>query len=105
MIRHVAMFRFTEDTDETAIAEIGSVLDGLPAQIPAIVHYHHGADMEVQPGNFDYVVVADFAAVADYETYRDHPKHVAVINSTIKSHIAERAAIQYSIANDAAGDS
>jgi hypothetical protein len=39
-------------------------------------------------------VVADFASVDDYVTYRDHPVHRAVIADHIRPVMAERAAAQ-----------
>ena len=46
-------------------------------------------------GNFDYVIVGDYASVEDYVVYRDHPEHQRIIAEMIKPHVAKRAAVQY----------
>ena len=49
----------------------------------------------INDGNFDFVVVADFASADDYLVYRDHPLHRALISERIAAHVAERAAVQF----------
>ncbi|MFT6292733.1 MAG: hypothetical protein ACJAR2_003352 [Ilumatobacter sp.] len=46
-------------------------------------------------GNFDYVVVGEYASANDYAVYRDHPDHKALIQQYIAPHISDRAAVQY----------
>lgn len=59
--------------------------------------YAHGADAGVNDGNFDYVVVGDFASVDDYLVYRDHPEHRAFLAQQLTGRIAARAAVQYHV--------
>ena len=54
-----------------------------------------GADAGVNPGAYDFGLVADFARREDYLVYRDHPAHRAVIEQYITPIVAERASIQY----------
>ena len=70
-------------------------LGGLPAAIAEIRDYRFGPDAEINEGNFDFVVVADFESAEDYLVYRDHPVHRALIAERIAPHLAERAAVQY----------
>ncbi len=49
----------------------------------------------VNPGGYEFVVVADFADRDAYLVYRDHPAHRAVVDAFITPIAAERAAIQY----------
>lgn len=95
MYRHVVMFRFNDDVDESEKTAISEGLSSLPGQIPEIKTYHHGSDLGLNEGNFDYVVVADFDTVDEYITYRDHSDHRAVINERIAGRVAERVAVQY----------
>ena len=69
------MFRWNDDVDAEHVAAVGAELSKLPGLIPEIAEYRHGPDAGVNEGNFDYVVVADFASVDDYLVYRDHPDH------------------------------
>ena len=95
MFRHVVMFRWADEVDDAHVAEVARRLDELPGAIPAIRAYRHGADAEINDGNFDYVIVADFDSADDYVVYRDHPTHAAVIADVIVGSVAERAAAQY----------
>ena len=95
MFRHVVMMRWTEDTTPADVSAIVEGLGGLPAAIAEIRDYRFGPDAEVNEGNFDFVVVADFASVDDYLVYRDHDVHRSLIAERIAPHVAERAAVQY----------
>jgi hypothetical protein len=95
MFRHVVMFRWNDDVDQAHVRAVADSLDALPTTIPVITAYQHGPDAGVNEGNFDYVVVADFASVDDYLTYRGHPVHQAFLQHHIVGRIAARAAVQY----------
>lgn len=95
MLRHVVMFRWAGDVDDEHVATVTAALDELPGQIPEIVHYRHGRDVGVNAGNYDYVVVGDFASVDDYVVYRDHPVHSGLIARLITGRVTDRAAVQY----------
>jgi len=95
MLRHVVMFRWAEDVDDAHVAAVAAELDQLPPQIPEIAVYRHGRDLGINEGNFDYVVVADFATADDYVVYRDHPVHQSMIQRMIAGRVAQRAAVQY----------
>lgn len=89
------MFRWADHVDADHVDRVRAAFDALPAQVPQIRQYLHGADVGVAEGNFDYVVVADFDQVDDWRTYRDHPAHVLLVEELIKPHVADRAAVQY----------
>jgi hypothetical protein len=97
--RHVVMFTWNDDVDRSHSDAVGAALSTLPGLIPEISAYHHGPDAGVNEGNFEYVVVADFASRDDYLVYRDHPEHRAVIAEMITGRVAARAAVQYEIAD------
>jgi hypothetical protein len=99
MIRHAVMFRFKPGTTSADIAAITEALGGLPHAIPEIARYQFGADIGINDGNFDFVIVADFADTDDYLTYRDHPLHRAMIAERIAPHVEERAAVQCDVAS------
>jgi hypothetical protein len=95
MIRHTVMFRWKPGTTTAAVAAVTEGLGGLPAAIPEIRDYRFGHDLGINDGNFDFVVVADFADADDYLVYRDHPLHRALVAERIAPHVAERAAVQF----------
>lgn len=97
MFRHVVMFNWNESVDVAHVQSVAQHLDALPGLIPEIKSYQHGPDAGVNAGNFDYVVVGDFANVEDYLVYRDHPDHQAFIANYIAGRLNSRSAIQYQV--------
>ena len=96
MIRHCVMFNWNDQTTDEAKAEVSAGLDEL-AKLDAVQAYHHGPDAGISEGNWDYVIVGDFASVEDYQVYAADAGHVAFINDHIKAAISARAAVQYEI--------
>lgn len=97
MLRHVVMFSWNETVDAGHVQAVAHQLNELTALIPEIVTYQHGPDAGVNAGNFDYVVVGDFATVEDFLVYRDHPDHQAFIANYIAGRLHSRSAVQYAI--------
>ena len=95
MIRHTVMFRWKAGTTTADVAAVAEGLGRLPDAIPEICDYRFGHDLAINDGNFDFVVVADFADADDHLAYRDHPLHRALIAERIAPHVAERAAVQF----------
>jgi hypothetical protein len=97
MIRHVVVLRWNEPVSEADLAAMSAALDALPAAIPEIVVYRHGRDLGLNPANFQYAIVAEFASADDFVTYRDHPEHQRFIAEHLTGRVAERAAVQYEL--------
>jgi hypothetical protein len=93
-VRHVVMFRFAPGTTAEQRERIAEELRRLPAAIPEIAAYTVGTDAGLAEGNWDFAVVGDFASAEDWQAYRDHPAHQAVIADHIRPVVAERAAAQ-----------
>lgn len=94
-IQHVVMFRFNEGTDPSTIDEMATGLRRLPGLIPQIATYVLGPDLGLSDGSWDFALSARFASVADFETYRAHPEHMAVITDLIEPITAERRSVQF----------
>jgi Stress responsive A/B Barrel Domain len=95
MIRHVVMFTWKPGTTAAQKERVLTELRTLPPLLTGMRSYQLGPDAGLNPGNWEFVVVADFDDVASYEAYRDHPAHRAVIAECITPIRAERAAVQY----------
>jgi hypothetical protein len=95
MIRHVVMFRWTQEATEEQKQRVTAELSRLPALLPVLRAYHMGADLGINEGTFDWAAVADFDDLEGYLTYRDNQEHRAIIAEFIRPIIAERAALQY----------
>lgn len=97
MIRHVAMFTWTEEATDDQVRAFASGLATMPVLIDGIVDYVHGDDLQLGPGTSDYVLVADFATVEDYRHYAKHPDHLDFIARHVKPIAASIHRVQYHV--------
>ena len=95
MIRHVVTFRWTPEATQEQKQRVAAELARLPALVPSLRAYHLGADLGLNPGNFDFAVAADFDDAEGYLAYRDHPEHRSIVAEFIQPIVTERAAVQY----------
>ena len=95
MIRHVVTIQWTPEVTQQQKQRVAAELARLPALIPSLRAYHLGADLGLNPGNFDFAVAADFDDAEGYLAYRDHPEHRAIVAEFIRPIVTERAAVQY----------
>ncbi len=97
MFRHVVLFTFTPEATREQQEDMARQLRTLPGTIEQIKAYDVGLDAEMNPGNFQFAVVADFDSVEDYLVYRDHPVHRDIIGKYVTPIVDQRAAVQYGI--------
>ena len=97
MFRHAVLFTFTPQTTLEQQEELALQLRTLPGVIGEIKDYHVGLDAGLNPGNYQFAVVADFDNVEDYLVYRDHPVHRKIIETYVQPIIADRSAVQYDL--------
>ena len=96
MLRHCVMFRWNDDATDEAKTAIAAGLDQL-AQMDVVSDYRHGPDAGISEGNWDYVIVGDFASVDDYRAYATDEGHVTFIADLIRPNISARAGVQYEL--------
>ena len=99
MLRHVVLMRFVPEASAEQRQAVVDGLRALPPQIPELLTYLVGPDLGVSAGNFDLAVVADVADAEAYKRYVDHPAHMAVVVERIRPIVADRAAVQYEVAD------
>lgn len=97
MIRHVAMFTWTEEATTDQIKTFAAKLSTMPDAIDLIRRYEHGEDLELGTATADYVLVADFDTVEDYWSYSGHPYHVDFLQKYAQHIIASVARAQYQV--------
>jgi len=97
MIRHVALFRFNEDTTEAMIDHIDATLSTLPNLVAEIVTFQCGRNSGITDTSWDYGVVADFLSAEDYNTYALHPGHIAIVKNVIAPHLVDVARAQFQV--------
>jgi hypothetical protein len=95
--RHVVMFTWTSEATQEQKEAVVDRLSELPGVIPEIAKYEVCGDAGLSEGNYDFVVVADFADRESFLVYRDHPYHREIIAETIRPIVADRAAVQYEL--------
>lgn len=96
-IRHVVMFRFTDDTTQDQVMELMQGAIRTATAIEGVRAYRCGPDLGRSSDNYDLVAIADFDHFEDFESFRDHPDHVAFVNEVIKPKLEHRAAVQYEV--------
>lgn len=94
MIRHLVLFTWSDDTTPEHITAVEDGLRELESRMTVLERYSFGPDIAVNQGNADYAVMAEFASLDDYLTYRDDEFHKHLIASTIAPRLAARAAVQ-----------
>jgi hypothetical protein len=97
MFRHVVLFSWTQDATEAQQLALADELRKLPAAVDSIRAYEVGPDAGVNPGNFDFAVVAEFEDADGYRAYRDHPAHRTVVEQYVNPIVARRAGVQFEI--------
>lgn len=90
------MFKWNADVSDETKAAVSAGLDEM-AKLSSVAAYKHGPDAGISDGNWDYVVVGDFANVDDYASYSTDADHLALIETHIKPAISARAAVQFHI--------
>ena len=93
MIRHVVMWKFKPDTRKE-MAEFLAGLQGLYGVIPQIRAQQ--VWVNCVEGNYDAVLISDFDSLADLETYKKDPRHVAV-SALCKAIRTDRVAVDYEV--------
>lgn len=96
MIRHLVLLKWNEGVDAAHVAAVKAGLDRLPALIPEIVSFQHGADLQLKPGTADYAISVDFASTNDYFTYRENPDHQRFIKECLTDY-CQRLVAQFSL--------
>ncbi|KXF53706.1 hypothetical protein AXA44_43665 [Rhodococcus sp. SC4] len=95
MVRHVFLLSFQPSTPAEAVDRLAAELRALPERVEEIRRYEVIADLGLQAGNAGLLLVADFASFADYETYRDHPEHLKLIDEFVKPISAGFSRLQF----------
>jgi hypothetical protein len=97
LIRHVALFSWTDGMTDELERQFTAELMGLGPTLPGVRAFHAGPDAGLVEGNFDFAVVADFDDAAGYFGYRENAEHRETIARYSGPHAKARAAVQYEI--------
>src|SRR3954467_15833907 len=97
MLRHVAIFTWSEDTDSATREATLAALRRLPDEVGGMTSFAVGPDAGLVEGNAHTALVADFPDADTFRAYAGDPRHLAVIAEHVKPHLASRTAVQYEV--------
>ena len=91
MIRHIVMWKIRPGTEKEQ-EEFLTGLRNLQGVIPQLLKSE--VAVNVAPGNYDAVLVSEFASLEDLDAYKNDPRHKAV-SALCKSIRTDRVAVDY----------
>ncbi len=91
----MVLFKFRPDITETEKVNIINGLTHLYESYPERLVAHHGKDLGIQTGNYEYGICVDFTDEAQFLRYGTNAEHLKLINDHIKGAIIARSAIQF----------
>ncbi len=93
MIRHIVMWKFRPGTERER-DEFLAGLRGLQGVIPQLLRCE--VALSAVPGNYDAVLVSEFASLEDLDAYKNDPRHKAV-SAMCRAIRTDRAAVDYEL--------
>ena len=97
MLRHVVSWKLAAEDQPTKLehsSTIAAALQGLVSEIPEIQSLTVGSNVTSTPGNWDVILVADYADEDALQTYIDHPEHQRVA-AMVRTLVAERSTVDF----------
>lgn len=95
MFTHVWSMSFTDDTTAEQRSSFSAAMAELPTRIEGVASFRCGADLGLNPGNADVVIVAEFADAEAWRAYLEAPAHVAFVDHHVTPLCASWGAIQF----------
>jgi hypothetical protein len=95
MIEHIVLFKWKEDTPDTAIAEVLKALKELKGKIPGIIDLSCGENFSARARGFHHGLVVRFSDRAALEAYTPHPSHQEVVQNLIKPILEDILSVDY----------
>lgn len=99
MIRHIVMWKFRRDLEESPAeiaAEMKSRLESLVGKIDGLLCAEVGVNIKETASSYDAVLTADFPSFEAMEAYKVNPLHVEV-SEYCKSRRLERVDVDYEV--------
>jgi len=96
VLRHVVLFRFTDDTTAEQIREIENAFCALPTKIDAVYDFEWGTDVSVEgvQKGFTHCFLVSFLSEEARAEYLPHPAHQEFVELA-KPHFADVLVIDY----------
>jgi hypothetical protein len=95
VLRHVVLFTWTDDADETRRETAVNALRRLREEVGGMSSLTVSPDAGLVDGNAHTILVADFPDEESFRTYAQDPVHQAVLAEHVRPWLAARSAVQY----------
>lgn len=82
VIRHIVLFQFAEGTTPEQIDAYEHSLYDYVAALDGVQSYTIGRDAGINPGTFDFSVIAEFVDEGAFRTYFDDERHKQIQRDT-----------------------
>ncbi len=89
MIRHVVLFQFADDTTVEQIDDYEQSLVDYVATLQGVEDYVIGRDARINPGTYDFSIVAEFSDEAAFREYFDGARHKEIQRNTASMIVAK----------------
>lgn len=96
MIMHIVMWKFKQENKQANMDKLRDMLLALDGVVPELKHVEIGQDVQQLDGNYDMVLVTEFASTEDMQSYKVHPEHVK-ISKFCKSIREDRVCVDYEV--------
>ena len=83
MIRHIVLFQFNEAATPQRVDAYEQSLVDYVAQLDGVLSYTVGRDAGINPGTFDFSIIAEFADEAAFRVYFDDERHKQIQRDTV----------------------
>lgn len=98
MIKHIVLFRFTDESTEEQRAALVDELNGFPAKFPAMQNWTLGLNRSSRDDRFTHGFVVEFDTEDLLEGYLRSDTHETFVRERFRPIIAERAIVSYEYA-------
>jgi uncharacterized protein (DUF1330 family) len=95
VLRHVVLFTWTDEADETRRSTTVEALRRLREDVGGMTSLTVSSDAGLVDGNADTILVVDFPDEDAYRRYAQDPVHQAVLDEHVRPWLAGRTAVQY----------
>jgi hypothetical protein len=99
VLHHYVFIKYRSGTSDAHLAEFGSRMLALRADIPEIEHIEIGRDILREERSWDLVLIMRFASVDALRRYQRHPEHLKVMEFN-QPRVASVAAVDVDQAKD-----
>ena len=96
MIKHIVMWKFKDEVDESDKLEMKRQLEALKGVAPSLIDIEIGMDMVGKEASKDMVLYSEFNSMEDLAAYAGHPEHLKVVEF-VKPLVCERAVVDYEV--------